>query len=170
MKKSALTITETTPPSPLALTPQERQFAIAYFEGDTAGNGTRSYLAIHPECSYDAASVEASTLLRRPNVRAFLEHLHQEATALTVGNLRPWSELLPLAQSTIIATAQGRLRNRSAYEAAVYICNRVMGTPVSVGSHEVIVRDEAKIAKAVSAFAKRVADEQLHKAREVVAG
>jgi hypothetical protein len=156
-------------PPPLSLTPQERRFALAYFEGDTAGNGTQSYLSIHPECSYDAASVEASTLLRQPNVKAFLEHLHQEATALTVGKLVPWTDLLPLAQSVIVSTAQGRLRNRLAYEAAREICNRVMGTPVSIGSHEVIVRDEAKIARAVSAFTKRLTDEQRRRVREVAA-
>lgn len=154
---------------PLALTPQERRFALAYFEGESAGNGTRSYLAIHPECSYDAASVEASTLLKQPNVRAFLEQLHQEATALTVENLRPWSELLPLAQSVIVSTAQGRLRNRLAYEAAVHICARVMGSPVSVASTELIVRDEAKIAKAVAAFTKRMTDDQRTRVREIVA-
>jgi hypothetical protein len=156
-------------PPALSLTPQERRFALAYFDGDVAGNGTRSYLAIHPECSYDAASVEASTLLKQPNVRAFLEQLHQAATALTVENLRPWSELLPLAQSVIVSTAQGRLRNRLAYEAAREICNRVMGTPVSVASTELIVRDEAKIAKAVTAFSRRMATENRKRVREVVA-
>ena len=105
--------------------------------------------------------------LRQPNVKAFLEHLHQEATALTVGKLVPWSELLPLAQSVIVSTAQGRLRNRLAYEAAREICNRVMGTPVSVGSHEVIVRDEARITKAVSAFTKRMADSRRREVRAI---
>lgn len=165
-KSSALTITEKRETSPpLSLTPQERRFAIAYFEGDTAGNGTRSYLVIHPECSYDAASVEASTLLRQPNVKAFLEHLHQEATGLTVGKLIPWTDLLPLAQSVIVSTAQGRLRNRLAYEAAVHICARVMGSPVSVASTELIVRDEAKIAKAVSVFARRMVELQRKRLR-----
>jgi hypothetical protein len=156
-------------PSALSITPQERQFASAYFEGETAGNGTRSYLAIHPDCSYDAASVEASTLLRQPNVRAFLEHLHQEAIGLTVGKLMPWIDLLPMAQNVIIATAQGRLRNRLAYEAAVHLCARGLGSPVSVASTEIVVRDEARILKAVSAFTKRIAEDQRTRAREVAA-
>jgi hypothetical protein len=152
--------------SALPLTPQERRFAEAFFSGEHAGNATRSYLALHPDSSYDTASVEASTLLKQPNIRSFLECLHREATGLTVGKLVPWIDVLPMAQSVIIAAANGKVRGRLAYEAAVYICNRVMGTPVSVGSHEVIVRDEAKIARAVSAFAKRMTDERRRRLHE----
>jgi hypothetical protein len=170
-KATALTITERKELSPpLSLTPQERRFAEEFFSGEHAGNATRSYLAIHPDSSYDTASVEASTLLKQPNVRSFLEYLHQEATGLTVGKLIPWVDVLPVAQAVIIAAANGKVRGRLAYEAAVYICNRVMGTRVSVGSHEIIVRDEARIAQAVSAFTKRMADENRRRAREVVAG
>ena len=82
----------------------------------------------------------------------------------------PWADLLPIAQSVVIATAQGRLGNGIAYEAAVHICNRVLGTPVSVGSRDVIVRDEARILRSVNAFTKRVAEVNRRNLREVAAG
>jgi len=82
----------------------------------------------------------------------------------------PWADLLPIAQSVFIATAQGRLGNGIAYEAAVHICNRVLGTPVSVGSRDVIVRDEARILRSVNAVTKRVAEVNRRNLREVAAG
>lgn len=141
----------------LPLTPQDRQFAEEFFAGQHAGNGTRSYLAIHPESSYDTASVEASELLKQPRIRKYLALLHEKATELTAGRLIAWVDLLPTAQAVIVATAQGRLRNRLAYEAAVYLTNRVMGTPVA--SHEVNIRDHDRITRAVHAFTKRLADD-----------
>lgn len=81
-----------------------------------------------------------------------------------------WAELLPLAQSVIVATAQRRLRNGLAYEAAVHICARSLGSPVSMARHELVGRDEAKIARAVTAFTKRISDDQWRRAREVVPG
>lgn len=171
MKKStALKIGENDESPALPLPPHERRFAEEYFSGEHAGNGTRSYLVVHPECTYDAASVEASRLLKSPRVRAFLDELHTTAIEATAGKLLPWTEVLPLAQGVIIATAQGRLKSRIAYEASVYLVNRVMGTPPSSGTHEVIVRDEAKIAKAVAAFNQRVSDERRRRARELASG
>jgi hypothetical protein len=165
-RQTALKITESDEVSPtLPPTPQERRFAEEFFSGENAGNATRSYLLVHPESSYDAASVEASRLLKSPRVRAFLDELHATAIESAAGKLMPWSELLPLAQSVIVATAQGRLRNRIAFEAAVFLTNRVMGTPVSLASTELIVRDEARIAKAVSAFTKRVVAERRREIR-----
>jgi hypothetical protein len=138
----------------LSITPMERQFAEEYFAGEFAGNGTRSYLAINPESTYDRASVEASCLLKSDKVRAFLRELHDRITEDTAGRLMPWTELLSTAQSVIVATAQGRLRNRLAFEAAVYIVNRNLGSPIA--SHEIVVKDNERIIRGVRMFGERL--------------
>ena len=143
--------------SSLPLSPQERQFVEEFFAGEHAGNGTQSYRATHPDASYNTASVEASQLLKSPKIQRALVELHERATSLTIGRLRPWIDFLPLAQITIVATAEGRIRNRLAYEAAIYLTNRVMGAPTA--NHDLVVRDQDRIVKAVTAFTKRLADD-----------
>jgi hypothetical protein len=135
---------------------RERQVLTEYATGEDgiAGNITKAYQRVYPDANYNTASVAGSQLLRLPKAKQFLESLHREATELAAERLVPWVDLVPLAQGVIVATAQGRLRNRLAYEAAVYLVNRVIGTPVS--SHEVHVRDDVRIAKAISAFAQRM--------------
>lgn len=142
------------------LTVRERQVILQYVTGEdgVAGNITQSYRKIFPCANYNTASVAGSELLKLPSAQRFLEELHREATSLATDRLVPWIELLPLAQAIIVATAQGRLRNRLAYEAAIYLTNRVLGGPVS--SHDIHVRDDARITRAVTAFTRRVATEQ----------
>ena len=152
----------------LSLSPSERRFAAEYFAGEAAGNGTRAYMAVHPGSSYNTASVEASVLLKQPNVQKYLEELHTDATALSVQKMVPWADLLPLAQSVIVATAQGKLRNRASFDAAVYLVNRVMGTPTNVSSQDVLIRDERRITEAIKSYARRVSDLQSDHGREVV--
>jgi hypothetical protein len=139
-------------------TPSERAFAIAFFRGETAGNATRSYLATYPGSSYDAASVEASGLLKTPRVRAFLDQLYNGVIADTVSEMRPWAELRPLAQRVIVATAQSQLRNRLAYEAAVYLINRAEGTPTANIDIAILTREQVIVA--TKSFLTRAADEQ----------
>src|SRR5262249_21431875 len=79
---------------------------------------------------------------------------HDLAAAATAGKLIPFADLLPMAQNVIIATAQGRLRNRLAYEAAKYLVDRVLGSPVA--SHDIRIRDDARITQALAAFARRM--------------
>jgi hypothetical protein len=138
------------------LTPHERRFVDEYFAGDHAGNGTRSYLVVYPEASYSTASVASSELLKSPKVREYLESLYEQATKATLGKLQDWVELLPVAQQVLVATCQGRMRNRLAYEASKYICDRALGSPTA--STQVTVRDEAKIIRAVAKFTTRVAE------------
>jgi hypothetical protein len=142
----------------LPITPMERRFAEEYFAGEHAGNGTRAYLSINPESTYDRASVEASILLKSDKVRAFLRELHERITEATAGRLMPWTELLSTAQTVIVATAQGRLRNRLAFEAAVYIVNRNLGSPTA--SHEVVVHDHETIKQGVKMFSQRLREAQ----------
>jgi hypothetical protein len=142
----------------LPIRPMERRFAEEYFAGDHAGNGTRAYLSINPESTYDRASVEASILLKSDKVRAFLRELHDQVTQATARRLVPWTELLSTAQTVIMATVQGRLRNRLAYEAACYIVNRNLGSPTA--SHEIIVHDQERIAQGVRLFAQRLKEAQ----------
>ncbi len=85
------------------LTATERKFCKEYFSGEHAGNGTRSYLAIFPEASYDRASVAASELLKQHRVARFLQQLHQKAMEGLTEALKPW---LPLA-----VKAQRKLEN-----------------------------------------------------------
>jgi hypothetical protein len=140
----------------LPINPTERRFAEEFFAGDHAGNATRSYLEVNPEATYDRASVEASILLKSDRVKRYLAELHERITVATAGSLREWTELLPMAQAVIEQTAQGRLRNRLAFEAAVYLTNRCLGGPTA--SHEVVVRDTERIARGVASFTKRLAE------------
>lgn len=152
----------------LDLTPGERCFAAEYFAGEQAGNATRAYLAVHPGSSYNTASVEASVLLKQPNIRGYLEELHANATALCAQKMIPWVDLLPLAQTVIVATAQGKLRNRISFEAAVYLVNRVMGTPTNVSSQDILVRDERRITEAIKSYARRVTERHRGNGQEVM--
>jgi hypothetical protein len=138
----------------LSIGPKERRFAEEYFSGDHAGNATRSYLAVNPDATYDRASVEASILLKSDRVRRYLAELHERITAATAGSLKEWSDLLPIAQEVILQTVQGRVRNRLAFEAAVYLTNRTLGSPTA--SHELVVRDMDRIARGVEAFSQRL--------------
>lgn len=138
------------------LPPHERRFAEEYFAGEHAGNGTRSYQVVHPEASYATASVAASELLKSPKIKEFLAELHDQATQAIAGKLQDWAELLPVAQNVILATAQGRMRSRLAFEASVYVVNRAQGLPQA--STELVVRDERKVAQALNEFARRVAE------------
>jgi len=64
----------TPPPGPKAeaLTPAQEAFTAAYIAN--GGNGTRAYLASHPDCtSYGAAGVEAHRALRNPKIRALID-------------------------------------------------------------------------------------------------
>jgi hypothetical protein len=127
-----------------------------YASGENAGNATKAYLREYPDASYNTASVAASDLLKLPKAQEFLAELHRRATEASAARLLPWADLLPMSQAVIVATAQGRLRNRLAYEAAVYVTNRVMGAPTA--NHEVSVRDHAQINRALAAFTRRIAD------------
>jgi len=142
------------------LSVRERQVITEYATGDdgVAGNITRSYQRVFPNANYNTASVAGSELLKNPRAKEFLYELHREATEAAADRLIPWIDLLPLAQAVIVATTKGKLRNRLAYEAAVYLTNRVIGSPVT--SHEIHVRDDARIARAVTAFAKRMDEER----------
>jgi hypothetical protein len=140
----------------LPLTPAERQFCEEYFAGDFAYNATRAYMATFPDVSYALASVEGSRLLKSDRVRSYLRDLHERITAETASSLREWSELLPLAQSVIEATAQSRLKNRLSFDAACYITNRCLGSPTAIS--EIHVKDSERIRQGVAAFSARLAD------------
>ena len=73
-----------------------------------------------------------------------------------------------MAQAVIVATAQGKLRNRISFEAAVYLVNRVMGTPTNVSSQDVLIRDERRISEALKSYARRMTDARMGEGREVM--
>jgi phage terminase small subunit len=58
-----------------ALTPQQEAFIREY---DASGNGTRAYMASHPECrSVAAAAVEAHRYLRKPKIKTRVDALSE---------------------------------------------------------------------------------------------
>jgi hypothetical protein len=155
----ALAIVSSAKKDGLPLTPKEREFCLLYFgDEQLAGNGVRSYMAIYPDSNYNSAAVKASELLKTPKVREFLAELQEGVIEEAASRLRPWTAVLGLAQSVIVATAQGRLRNRLAYDAAVYLTNRCLGTPVATSETHVINHD--RVIRAVTAFGRRQADDQ----------
>jgi len=147
------------------LTTTERRVALEYFSGENAGNKVRSYLAIFPEASYGTASMKADEILNSSKVKRFLDGLqHQvveEVMGELKGELRPWIDLLPLAQGIIVATAQGKIRNRLAYEAACYLTNRVLGMPTA--TVDLHVQNSERIAGATKVFTGRMVAERQKK-------
>lgn len=139
------------------LTERERRVLIEYVigEDDVVGNATKAYQRVYPNANANTASVAGSELLKLPKAQEFLEQLHCQVAEVVPVRVRPWMELVPESQAIILATARGRLRNRLAFEASVYIVNRALGSPVS--SHDVHVTDDARILKAIAAFTRRVA-------------
>ena len=137
----------------------QRRFTMAYFSGEHAGNGTKCWMEVSGEPNYNSASVVASEMLKNRKVRAFLAHLTSEATTTAVqGKLRPWEDLLPMAQGVVVATAQGKLRNRLAYEAAIHILDRALGRPVERQEVEHLNRE--RVTTALRSLTRRVIREQ----------
>jgi hypothetical protein len=136
------------------LSKRELAFCLQYASGEHAGNGTRSYLAAFPKTKYSSAAVAAHEILKNPKVQQFLAALYRD-NVLEVGNaIRPWADLVPEAQAVMVATMRGRLRDRLAMEASQLILDRALGKPTQHLEHE-LVRDEARINKALHALTKR---------------
>ena len=58
------------------LTQNDKMFCIEY---DCNGNnGTEAWLSVHPKAAKATSRVEASRLLAKPNIRAYLDKLRQE--------------------------------------------------------------------------------------------
>lgn len=134
------------------LSPRQARFAELYVAGpdDLRGRQARCYRVAYPACSNDnSAGASASTLLRRPNVRAYMAELREAAGAECAARLRNWMELAPEAQETLRAAAGGRLRFmdadarerpellRSAVRAASEILDRALGTTKQMHEHRV---------------------------------
>lgn len=137
------------------LTSLQKNFALAYFEGPTAGNATRSWMRTSGEESADRAGAIASEVLKHPRVAKFLVHLHEAAIVAAVDRkLTPWGSLVPLAQGVIVATAQGKLRNRLAYEAAIHILDRALGKPTE--RHTLELMDESRVNGLLRSMSARV--------------
>ena len=60
-----------TRPTKDLLDPKDRLFVTAYIKN--SGNGTRAYLTVNPHVAKSTATVEASRLLRNPNISAAIE-------------------------------------------------------------------------------------------------
>lgn len=137
----------------------QRRFTLEFFGGEFAGNATRAWMKVSGEPSYNSASATASGLLRHRKVKAFLAHLTAEATSVAVGQkLKPWEDLLPMAQGVVVATAEGRLRNRLAFEAALHILDRALGRPVERREVEHLNRE--RVTTALRSLTRRVIREQ----------
>ncbi len=134
----------------------ERRFCEEYFSGEFASNGTRSYLAANPGVSYDRASVAACDLLKQHNVQRFLEKLREQAIGRVQEKMVPWVGLLGRAQQIILATAEGRLKSRLQYEAAVYLINRVLGSPVATA--EISLLDQNRVTGAIKNLTRRMSE------------
>ncbi len=145
------------------LTALERRFVEEFFSGEHAQNGTRSWMVVSPQSTYATASVTASQLLKLPKAKRYLAELHRVATEAIAADLLPWVDLLPAAQAVILATVQGRLRSRLAFEAATYLTNRVLGMPTATVDVQVANRD--RIANGTRAFTTRVLEEHSRRKR-----
>ena len=134
------------------LSPRQARFAELYVAGpdDLRGRQARCYRVAYPACSNDnSAGASASTLLRRPNVRAYMAELREAAGAECTARLRSWMELAPDAQETLRAAAAGELvfdqedpklrpeLLRSAVKSAIEILDRALGTTKQMHEHKI---------------------------------
>jgi hypothetical protein len=140
------------------LSEKERAFVLQYHCGEHRGNGTRSMMAANAKLSYAAAATAASEALKSAEVQRFSAAFHQHVLASTVQNeIVPWSDLVPLAQGVLVATARGRLRSRLAMEAAVHVLDRALGRPMLPLQHSVI--DRTRVRQALAAHRQRMETE-----------
>lgn len=137
------------------LNPRQIAFALEYVSGESAGNATACYKKSYGVTSDNTAASNGSRLLSHAKVKELIARLHQEAIDGAASQLMSWADLLPSAQAVILATLQGRLRNRLSYEAAVYLCNRVMGAPTA--SIDLQVHNQERVVGAMKAFLDRMA-------------
>ena len=140
------------------LTATERRVAVEFFSGLNAGNKVQSYLTVFPDATYGTASTQADKLLNSPRVKRFLADLHQQVIEEAVADLREWTEMEPEARAVIRATYRGTMRNRLAFEAAVYTVNRVTGLPSA--TVDVHVMNHERIAAATKTFVTRMSEER----------
>ncbi len=134
------------------MSPRQARFAELYVAGpdDLRGRQARCYRVAYPACSNDnSAGASASTLLRRPNVRAYRAELREAAGAECTARLRNWMELAPDAQDTLRAATAGELvfdnadpklrpeLIRSAVKSAIEILDRALGTTKQMHEHRV---------------------------------
>ena len=134
------------------LSPRQARFAELYVAGpdDLRGRQARCYRVAYPACSNDnSAGASASTLLRRPNVRAYMAELREAAGAECTARLRNWMELAPEAQQCLRDAITGRLafpeadpkvepeKIRTAVRAAIEVLDRALGTTKQMHDHRV---------------------------------
>ena len=62
--------------TPIETTREDSAFITAFFKNNM--NGTRAYLSLHPQSSYDAAKSSASAILTKPNVKAEVKRILTE--------------------------------------------------------------------------------------------
>lgn len=125
--------------------PRHEKFANLYYAGPDhiRGNATAAYAEAYDREKDHTAAVEGSRLLKRPDVRARMEEIKDEAAEEARARARTWWELYPKAQQTLLRAAEGDWPDdmedqdkRSAVEAAKEIVNRCEGTPQQVHEHK----------------------------------
>ena len=138
----------------LRLTAKKRRFCWEYSFGEYPGNATRSYMIAYANPNEGTASTGADALLKDPVVQAFLGALRQQALDRVSLRLQPWGDLVEEAQATVLAVMRGYLRSRLMLDAANSVLDRALGRPPQRLEHE-LVRDEARVRRALAAHAKR---------------
>jgi len=136
------------------LSAPERKFCAEYFGGDHADNATRSYLVAYPNANISTAGSMGPALLKQPRIGNYLARLREQAIQVSAAEFLPWVSLLPRAQAILLATAEGRLRSRLQFEAAIYLVNRVLGSPVAQA--EISLLDQGRITGAIKNLTRRM--------------
>jgi phage terminase small subunit len=66
-------------------------------------NGTKAYQKIYPESSYEAAMSSSCDLLRKPKIKAYIEHIQKDLLKLcgvsVLGNVNKLKEILESEQT-----------------------------------------------------------------------
>jgi len=138
------------------LSAPERRFCDEYFSGDHADNATRSYLVAYPNANLSTAGSKGPELLKQRRIENYLARLREQAIGASAEKLIPWVNLEQRAQAVIMATVEGRLRSRLQDEAAVYVVNRVRGTPVATA--EISVLDQSRVTGAIKSLTRRMTE------------
>ena len=140
------------------LTDLERRFLLEYHGGESAWNGTRSWMKASGSANYNTASIEASETLKKPSAQRFLQDLRQEVVKEAAKKLRPWSDLAGEAQQVLLSTMRGELRSRLELDAAREVLAYAIGRPKE--THELQVMDQENARGALRLLKARMREDQ----------
>ena len=140
---------------------RQDRFALEYVTGEDAGNGSKCYAKIYDVKDMNVAAACAARLLTNAKVQEAIIGYRQEVLDQAMVVARPWIDLVPEAQSTLLSILRGDVTSGAhvRLSAAREILDRALGKP----KESVEVSDRTQVDAAVAAFLGRIHQRQQQK-------